>query len=89
MMAGMMSIRKGNGKTQENIDALRRADLSVSTVQMFASTENSEYSARRNFGVLYEPSSGVLTGVALKGSNPSYMAQFNQAAEKEMAGYMG
>ena len=76
------------GKTQENIDALRRADLSVSTVQMFASTENSEYSARRNFGVLYEPSSGVLTGVTLKGSNPSYMAQFNQAAEKEMAGYI-
>ena len=76
------------GKTQENIDALRRADLSESTVQIFMTTKNSKYSARRNFGVLYEPSSGVQIGVTLKGSDPSYMAQFNQVAEKEMAGYI-
>ena len=76
------------GKTQENIDALRRADLSGSTVQVFVTSKNAEYSARRNFGTIYAPASGIQFGVTLKGSNPSYMDQFTNLVGKEAAGYL-
>lgn len=76
------------GLPQAAIDASRRGDLSGSTVQMFVTTKNESYCGRRSMGPLYEPESGVLLGVTLKGSDPYYMDVFNETAGKEMGGYL-
>ena len=76
------------GLPQAAIDASRRGDLSGSTVQMFVGTKNSNYSARKNFGTLYAPDTGIQLGVTLKGSDPWYMDQFTNLAGKEAAGYI-
>ncbi len=76
------------GLPQAAIDASRRGDLSLSTVQMFVTSKNPEYSARRNFGTLYAPESGIQLGVTLKGSDPWYMDRFTELAGKEAVGYI-
>ncbi len=76
------------GLPQAAIDASRRGDLSGSTVQMFVTSKNQEYSARRNFGTLYAPVSGIQLGVTLKGSDPWYMQKFTELSGKEAAGYI-
>lgn len=76
------------GLPQAAIDASRRGDLSGSTVQVFVTSKNPEYSARRNFGTLYAPTSGIQLGVTLKGSDPWYMDKFTELAGKEAAGYI-
>lgn len=76
------------GRHQESIDAARRASFSNSTVQLFMLTDNADYAARKQYGVLYEPESGVQFGVTMKGSNPSYMTEFTKYSEKAAAGFI-
>ncbi len=76
------------GKVQENIDALRRADLSGSTVQMFITTTDSAFSARKEYDVPYMTKTGIQLGVTLKGSNPTYIDEFTRLSGKEASGYI-
>ncbi len=76
------------GLPQAAIDASRRGDLSGSTVQIFVTSGNENYSGRKKFGALYEPDSGVQLGVTLMGSEPSYMQQFENLIGKEAAGFI-
>ncbi len=76
------------GLPQAAIDASRRGDLSGSTVQMFVTTKNSKYSARRDFDTLYAPESGVMLGVTMNGSNPSFMSTFKNLSGKDAGGYI-
>ncbi len=76
------------GEDQNAIDARRRGTLSESIVQLFATSNKKEYSARRDFGTLYANKTGVLLGVTMKGSNPEYMTEFTNISGKEAGGYI-
>ena len=76
------------GLHQESLDAARRASFSNSTVQMFMLTDREEYSARKNFGALYENSNGVQLGVTMKGSDPKYMTEFTKYSGKAAAAFI-
>lgn len=76
------------GLPQASIAAFRKASLTQSTVQMFATTSNKAYSANRYNGVAYEPENGIFLGVTLKHSDSRYMDEFPVTAGKDMAGFL-
>ncbi len=76
------------GEDQNAIDARRRGTLSGSIVQIYATSDNPSYSARRDFDNPLASPSGVLWGVTLKGSNPAYMEEFTDISGKEAGGFI-
>ncbi len=76
------------GLHQASLDASRRASFSNATVQMFMTTDDEKYSARRFFGALYENRNGVRVGVTLKYSSHEYMTEFTSVSGKEAAGFI-
>ncbi|MBR5528599.1 MAG: hypothetical protein IKV97_06295 [Clostridia bacterium] len=75
------------GLPQAAIDAKRRATLSNSVVQLFASTYDDNYDGIF-FGERYEPRRGAYIGVTLKNSDPKYMEIFPEIVNKDMSGYL-
>lgn len=87
----------GVGKTQENIDANRRATLISSSVQMYAKTYNEAYKTRKDFGEMYEPENGLYVGAYAEGDsavhNPwsmdkFYMNEFPKLVGRDMSAYL-
>lgn len=84
-------------KTQENIDANRRATLINSSVQMYAKTYNEAYKSRKDFGEMYEPANGLYIGAYAEGDsavhNPwstdkFYMNEFPKLVGRDMSAYL-
>lgn len=84
-------------KTQENIDANRRATLINSSVQMYAKTYNEAYKTRKDFGEMYEPANGLYIGAYAEGDsavhNPwstdkFYMNEFPKLVGRDMSAYL-
>jgi len=87
----------GIGKTQENIDANRRATLIKSSIQMYAKTYNDAYKARKDFGEMYEPANGLYIGAYAEGDpavhdpySPSkfYMNEFPNLVGRDVSAYL-
>ena len=81
-------------KTQENIDANRRATLINSSVQMYAKTYNEAYKTRKDFGEMYEPANGLYVGAYAEGDravhdpysmNKFYMNEFPALVGRDMS----
>ena len=85
------------GKTQETIDANRRALLINSSVQMYAKTYNNDYKTRKDFGEKYEPANGLYIGAYAEGdravhdpwSNTKfYINDFPALVGRDMSAYL-
>ena len=84
-------------KTQENIDANRRATLINSSVQMYAKTYNEAYKTRKDFSEMYEPANGLYVGAYAEGDravhdpysmNKFYMNEFPALVGRDMSAYL-
>lgn len=76
---------KVNGQHQTAIAAKRKAKYSHTTVQMFATTDVKKYNIRLMQSSKYIPASGIITGVTLKGSEPSYLDHFEYKTGKRLS----
>ena len=72
------------GQHQSAIAAERKAKYTHTTVQMFATTTNEEYNARRFTDGDLVPETGILAGVTLKGNYFGYLDSFREMTDKPL-----
>lgn len=85
------------GKEQETIDANRRSNIILSSVQIYAKTQDPIFSARKSFNQKFEQNFGVYLGAYAEGDravhnpdtgSPFYMDEFPKLVGKDMASYL-
>ncbi len=72
------------GRHQSAIAAKRKANYTHTTVQLFATTTNEKYNARRFTDGDLVPETGILAGVTIKGNYYGYLDMFRDMTGKSL-----